>query len=89
MKARVLVVKDSPVDFTLHEFVCSSYHSYMKSQLLTIQFPLYFIAIKHSGSEFDEIESSRLIESFHSLEISLASQNDELQRFTEKISENI
>jgi len=85
-KAKDLVVKDSPVDFTLHKFVCSSYDSLLTARWVMVSFHLKGIRI---GANWKMGDLSELFKEFESLEDKLAIQNDLLERFTEKISENI
>jgi len=78
-KAKDLVIEDSPVDFETHRFICFCYSSRYESIILWFQFSLYFVR-----GECDNILMTELIEEFHSLEKELASQNDTLEKLTEK-----
>ena len=81
LKTKYLVVKDSPVDFFIHQFICSVYNSSLEAVNLQIR----FFCRGWPGREDDKIEMNKLIKEFNSLEETLAFQNNFLEKFTEKI----
>jgi len=70
-KANDLVVKDSPVDFINHEFICFIHNSITKGYLLMVQFWC---------EDALGLHNEEYIEIFHLLEKNLAFQNEFLQK---------
>ena len=77
-KANDLVVKDSPVDFNTHEFICIIHHYITEGYLLSVNFGC--ASALTQSKHHDEIENSEFIKTFHLLEKNLAFQNKFLEK---------
>ena len=88
LKARDLVVEDSPVDFATHKFICSVYESVIQAISLGKRFFMESILqrVKGEGEKalYDEKEKKELINEVNSLEKQLASQNEFLEIHTSR-----
>jgi len=86
LKARNLVVEDSPVDFATHKFICSVYESVIQAKILMKQFFMESILQCFNGEKalYDEKEKKELINEVNSLEKQLASQNEFLEIHTSR-----
>jgi len=72
------VVEDSPVDYTIYEFVCLTYACMIDASMLGIQF--WLDGTKRLTRTRNDAHTRENIEKFHELEKSLATQNELLEK---------